>query len=197
MYKFDRITKTLLILLVVGVWGLLLQSAVGIFPSAEAQSKTIDEKAAAVSPVIRTRGLIIVDEQGRERVIMGAPVPDPPHRGKRVSAAAGMIILDPQGYERFGVGIMDNGQMGMGFDAPPVAGDPERSTERIHIVADPKGGAYLRFTNRQTGVAGLLRLGEDDKLYLDLLDVQKDNNKIIRRKISVDGDARSEAPFKK
>jgi hypothetical protein len=34
-----------------------------------------------------------------------------------------MIILDPEGFERFGVGLMDNGQMGMGFDAPRGKGD--------------------------------------------------------------------------
>jgi hypothetical protein len=116
MYKFDRITKILLALLVIGVWCLLLQSVIKFSP-VEAQSKTGTNRSNnEISPVIKTRGVIIVDEKGRERVIMGAPVPDPPVEGrKRVNPAHGMIILDQQGYERFGVGLMDNGQMAMGF----------------------------------------------------------------------------------
>jgi hypothetical protein len=194
MYKADRATKTLLVLLVIGVWGLLLKSVIR-FPSAEAQSKTSANQSSQVSPVIKTRGLIIVDEQGRERVLLGAPMPDPPHEGKRINPAHGMMILDPQGYERFGVGLMDNGQMGMGFDAPRGTGD-DRNRERLHFVADAKGGAMIRFLNRKTGVPGWLRLGDDDKLYLEFIDVQKDKNKVVKRRISMAGDETVEEPFK-
>ena len=196
MYKADRATKTLLVILVIGVWGLLLKSVIRI-PHAEAQTKTAtNQSGGGVSPVIKTRGLIIVDEQGRDRVLLGAPVPDPPHVGKRISPGHGMIILDPQGYERFGVGLMDNGQMGMGFDAPRGTGD-DRNPERLHFVADAKGGAMIRFLNRKTGVPGWLRLGEDDKLYLEFIDVQKEKNKVVRRRLSMAGDETVEEPFKK
>lgn len=194
MYKFDRITKILLVLMVIGVWGLLLQSVMRV-SHVEAQSKTASNQSGQVAPVIKTRGLIIVDEQGRERVLLGAPVPDPPHQGKRISPGHGMIILDPQGYERFGVGLMDNGQMGMGFDAPRGTGD-DRNTERLHFVADAKGGAMIRFLNRKTSVPGWLRLGEDDKLYLEFIDVQKEKNKVVRRRLSMAGDETVEEPFK-
>jgi hypothetical protein len=181
MNKIDRLTKILLVMLIVGVWGLLLQSAIGYW-SVEAQSKDTLSKTDEVLPVLKTRGVIIVDEQNRQRVILGAPVPDPPAEGrKRVNPASGMIILDPQGYERFGVGLMDNGQMGMGFDAPPGTGD-DRNRERLHFVADKDGGAMIRFLNRKTSVPGWLRLGEDDKLYLEFIDVQKDQNKVIRKR---------------
>jgi hypothetical protein len=181
MDKIDRLTKILLVMLIVGVWGLLLQSVIGYW-SVEAQSKDTLSKTDEVLPVLKTRGVIIVDEQNRQRVILGAPVPDPPAEGrKRVNPASGMIILDPQGYERFGVGLMDNGQMGMGFDAPPGTGD-DRNRERLHFVADKDGGAMIRFLNRKTSVPGWLRLGEDDKLYLEFIDVQKDQNKVIRKR---------------
>jgi hypothetical protein len=194
MKKFDRMTKILFALLVIGVWALLFQS---ILPSSrvEAQPKSEANQSSQVSPVIKTRGVIIVDEQGRERVILGAPVPDPPHVGKRISPGHGMIILDPQGYERFGLGLMDNGNMGMGFDAPLGTGD-DRNTERLHFVADAKGGAMIRFLNRKTGVPGWLRLGEDDNLYLEFIDVQKEKNKVIRRRIGMKGEETLEEPFK-
>jgi hypothetical protein len=195
MDKIDRLTKLLLAALVVGVWALLIQSAVGYW-RVGAQTKTPVNKTDEIQPVLRTRGVVIVDEQNRERVILGAPVPDPPKVGKRINPAHGMIILDPEGYERFGVGLMDNGQMGMGFDAPRGKGD-DRNPERISIVADKDGGAMIRFLNRQTGVPGWLRLGEDDKLYLEFIDVQKDKNKVIRRKIGMTGEETTEEPFKK
>jgi hypothetical protein len=197
MYKFDRITKMLLALLVIGVWCLLFQSFIKFSP-AEAQSKNAPNQARSeISPVIKTRGVIIVDDKGRERVILGAPVPDPVPAGypKRVNPAHGMIILDPEGFERFGVGLMDNGQMGMGFDAPRGKGD-DRNRERIHIVADKDGGAMLRFLNRKTSVPGWLKLGDDDNLYLEFIDVQKDKNKVIKRRIGMNGEKTSEEPFK-
>jgi len=195
MYKIDRITKTLLVLLVIGVWALLLQSVIG-FSRAEAQSKPETNQSSQVAPVIKTRGVIIVDDKGRERVILGAPVPDPPIEGrKRINPAHGMIILDRQGYERFGVGLMDNGQMAMGFDAPPGKGD-DRNRERLHFVADPEGGAMIRFLNKKTSVPGWLRLGEDDKLYLEFIDVQKDKNKVIKKRIGMNGEQTVEEPFK-
>ena len=196
MKKIDRLTKVLLALLVLGVWGVLLQSAIGN-ERVEAQSKETLSKTDEVLPVLKTRGVIIVDEQNRQRVILGAPVPDSPAEGKkRINPASGMIILDPQGYERFGVGLMDNGQMGMGFDAPPGTGD-ERNRERLHFVADKDGGAMIRFLNRKTSVPGWLRLGEDDKLYLEFIDVQKDKNKVIRKRQSFTGLETIEEPFDK
>ncbi len=197
MFNFDRISKLFLALLVVGVWCLVIQS---LFPmrAVEASPDTAADASKQVSQVIRTRGLIIVDEQGRERIIMGAPVPDPPHIGKRIHPAHGMIILDDKGYERFGVGIMDNtGQMAMGFDAPHDPANPKKNSERLHFIADGKGGAMIRFLNRQTGVPGWIRLGDDDKLYLEFIDVQPDKNKVIKRSIGMDGEKTTEEPFRR
>ncbi|HEX8737572.1 MAG TPA: hypothetical protein VF721_19725 [Pyrinomonadaceae bacterium] len=196
MKKTDRLTKILLVMLVVGVWGLLAQSAIGYW-RVEAQSQKTPGKTDEILPVLKTRGVIIVDDQNRQRVIVGAPVPDPPVEGrKRISPGHGMIILDPEGYERFGVGLMDNGQMGMGFDAPPGKGD-DRNRERLHFVADKDGGAMIRFLNRKTSVPGWLRLGEDDKLYMEFIDVQKDKNKVIRKRVGFAGEETIEESFDK
>jgi hypothetical protein len=194
MFKTDRITKVLLSLLMIGVWGVLLDSFFH-FSSAGAQSKVTTDQSGQIPPVIKARGLVIVDEQGRDRIVLGSPIPDTKD-GKRINPAHGMAILDPNGYERFGVGLMDNGQMAMGFDAPRGTGD-DRNTERLHFVADADGGAMIRFLNRKTGVPGWIRLGEDDKLYLEFLDVQPDKNKVYRRRIGMDGEERLEEPFRK
>ncbi len=195
MDRIDRLTKVLLVVLIVGVWGLFLQSVVGSW-RVEAQSKKTLGKKDEILPVLKTRGVVIVDEQNRQRVVLGAPVIDPPNEGKRINPAHGMIILDQNGFERWGVGLMDNGQMAMGFDAPPGTGD-DRNRERLHFIADREGGAMIRFLNRKTSVPGWIRLGEDDKLYFEFIDVQKEKNKVIRKRLSLSGEDTIEEPFSK
>lgn len=124
---------------------------------------------------LRVRRLVVEDASGRDRIIFGAPLSDPQGR---VSPSTGMVINDQQGAERFAVGLLDNGRVVMGFDAPPGTGDP-RNRERITLVADATGGAYIRFLNRKTGVPGRLILDEDDQLYLEFVDIR--DGKTIRR----------------
>ena len=104
-----------------------------------------------------------------------------PSRGT-VPGSHGMMILDQEGYERFGVGLMDNGQMAMGFDAPRGKGS-DKNRERIHIVADPEGGAMIRFLNRKTSVPGWLRLGEDDNLYLPFYGFGSENYVYLKGRV--------------
>jgi hypothetical protein len=195
MPKIDQLTKALLGLLVIGCWGLLIRSVLPGPLSQEQDDARSNSAESQLPPIIKARGLVIVDEQGRERIILGAPMPDPPLEGKRINPSHGMMILDAKGYERFGVGLMDNGQMGMGFDAPRGTGD-DRNRERIMLIADPQGGASIRFLNRKTGVIGWLRLGDDDQLYLEFIDVQKDQNKVIKRQLGLHGEKTTEEPFK-
>lgn len=134
--------------------------------------------------VLRARGLIIVDEQGRERIVIGSPVPDP-KEGKRLNPSTGMVINDVNGYERFGLGLTQDNRMGMGFDAPPGKGDG-RNRERINIVADENGGSYVRFLNRKTGVVGRLILDASDQFYLEFLDFP--DGKVLSRRIGFKGE---------
>jgi len=143
---------------------------------------------AQPSAVVRARTLIIEDETGRDRVILGAPVPDP-KEGKRNSPSYGMVINDVDGIERFGLGLQANGRMVMGFDAPPGTGDP-RNRERINVVADETGGAYVRFVNRKTFVPGRLILDKEDQFYLEFLDFPA--GKTISRRVSFKGDEKLE-----
>jgi hypothetical protein len=134
--------------------------------------------------VLRVRGIIVVDAQGRERIHIGAPVPDPVE-GKRISEGTGLTIHDTTGAERFGLNLFPNGRMVMGLDAPAGKGD-DRNRERISLVADQHGGAYVRFLDRQTRAKAFLRLGDDDEVSLDLLE-WKDRT-IAMRRISFAGD---------
>src|SRR5687768_16365322 len=134
--------------------------------------------------ILRARGLIIVDEQGRERIVIGSPVPDP-KEGTRMNPSTGMVINDINGYERFKLGLGQDNRLVMGFDAPPGKGD-DRNRERINIVTDENGGAYLRFVNRKTGVVGRLILDAADQFYLEFLDFP--DGKVLSRRIGFKGE---------
>ncbi|HVH12839.1 MAG TPA: hypothetical protein VM759_07300 [Longimicrobium sp.] len=134
--------------------------------------------------VIRARTLIIEDEQGRDRVVLGAPVPSALGT-TRISPSTGMVINDTAGHERFGLGLMENGRMGMGFDAAPGNGDP-RNPERLNLGVDPDGNGYVRYLDKRTGLAGYLGLREDDRVWLEFVQVSADS--VIRRRLGLTGD---------
>jgi len=138
-----------------------------------------------VPDVIRTRQLVIQDQNGRDRVILGAPIKD---NFERVSPATGMVIRDSLGHERFGVSLDARGQMGLGLDAPRCTSDP-CNTERINLVADADGGSNIRLLDRQTGVAARLYLDDDDRAYLAFLKVTSDS--VRERRIGLVGDTTS------
>ena len=134
--------------------------------------------------VVRARTLIIVDEQGRSRVVIGAPVPSA--KGTtRVSPSTGMVINDTAGHERFGLGLMENGRMGMGFDAAPGDGDP-RNPERLNLGVDANGHGFIRYLDKRTSLAGYLGLRSDNRVWLEFAEVTADS--VIRRRLGLDGE---------
>lgn len=69
-------------------------------------------------------GIIVLDENGHDRVALGSPVPDP-WFGKRIGASTGMTLLDEEGLERSGYGLLKvEGvyRANLGFDYPGKEG---------------------------------------------------------------------------
>lgn len=69
-------------------------------------------------------GIILLDENGHDRVAIGSPVPDP-WFGKRIGASTGMTLLDEEGLERSGYGLLKvDGvyRANLGFDYPGKEG---------------------------------------------------------------------------
>ena len=60
------------------------------------------------------RRLVVVDEEGRPRMILGQDPADTQRRSRSV----GLTLHDPDGAERFGLSVMDDGTVGLGLDAP-------------------------------------------------------------------------------
>lgn len=56
-----------------------------------------------------TNGLVILDENGFDRLALGDPVPDP-NIGRRIGPATGMVVNDEQGFERSGYGLLKVGE---------------------------------------------------------------------------------------
>lgn len=148
--------------------------------------------SAAQPEVLRVRGIVVVDERGRERIYLGSPVPDPAE-GKRIAPGTGLVINDSLGLERFGLSLFPNGSVVMGFDAPRGKGD-DRNRERINIVADGEGLGYIRLLGRDTRAKAFLRLDADNQAYLDFVDFPP--GKSMRRRFGLQGEVWSEAPRK-
>lgn len=133
---------------------------------------------SAAPEVLRVRGIVVVDDKGRERIYLGAPVPDP-IEGRRINEATGLVINDTLGVERFGLSLFPNGRVVMGFDAPRGTGD-ERNRERVSIVADERGNGLIRLLDRQTRARAFLQLDDDNDVSLDLLH-WRDRDIAVRR----------------
>lgn len=73
---------SVLVMVIVGAW-------VGHSVAASQQNKT----------VLRVRGIVIEDEQGRPRVLLGAPTPSVRDRN-RTEPVNGMVLLGPSGADR-------------------------------------------------------------------------------------------------
>lgn len=66
-------------------------------------SLTNGVNAAEGAKVLRVKGLIVEDLEGRARIILGAPTPEVPER-LRKDGGTDLIFLDGQGHDRFRVG---------------------------------------------------------------------------------------------
>ena len=66
-----------------------------------------------------TNGILILSEDGVDRLVLGDPVPDP-NIGKRIGANTGLLINDPEGFDRSGYGLIDvegRYRVGLGIDS--------------------------------------------------------------------------------
>ncbi|MBK0014455.1 hypothetical protein [Stenotrophomonas sp. S41] len=117
--------------------------------------------------VIEARGLVIHDDKGQARVILGAPVPDPLSKGKpqgpRATALSGMILLGPDGSERGGYGTSDRGG-----EALLTLDDASGTTEVFKVVANPDRGASLMVRHQNnTGAMLTSWQGKPELVFLD------------------------------
>ena len=128
--------------------------------------------------LLRVRTLIVEDEAGQARIVLGAPMPE---SGNRV----GLRINDARGVERLGMSLQPNGNMVLGLDAPTGTGD-DRNRERITLVADQAGGAYIRFLDRRTSVPARIYLDQQNHVWMEFSDYTQQPP--LRRRIGLSGE---------
>jgi hypothetical protein len=162
-HQMDRLEHQLRWLKIAAVVLAVLAIAFALAPRSSAQQ----------SDALRVKQLIVEDANGRPRVVLGAL--DAPGNYRRI----GMRINDPNGAERFGVSIMESGVVGLGLDAPPGTGD-DRNRERINLVADEKGGAWIRFLDRRTNVVSRMYLDDQNRAWMSFSDFTQ-TPAVIRR----------------
>lgn len=98
---------------------------------------------------LRVRQITIVDENGVDRVWIGAPLPDPiiqGQRGQRAGPISGIVLLDSKGNERSGYVTSDwSGEVFMALDS-------ERGQETLFLV-NPGGGGHLSIYDADRNLA--------------------------------------------
>jgi hypothetical protein len=92
-------------------------------------------EAASGPSVLRAKGLVIEDSQGRARVLLGSPLPMVPERIRQDATTTSMVFLDEQGHDRLTLGEEPE---------PQVAGKVSPTMHRIApgfgvVIHDGKG----------------------------------------------------------
>ncbi|MFN2563385.1 MAG: hypothetical protein ABR499_00065 [Gemmatimonadaceae bacterium] len=128
---------------------------------------------------IRTTHLVIEDAQGRDRIVLGAPMPD---RRQYV----GMKILNADGAEQFGLGLKPDGSVGMGFDVRPGVGNPA-NRERLNLGVTARGQGWIRYLDNETRARLWVRLDSTDTPWVQFLEWPSDK-RIVARQIGFAGD---------
>lgn len=123
--------------------------------------------------VLRARTFIVEDDQGRERIVLGAPMPD----GRQY---VGMKILNAEGAEQFGLGLKPDGSVGMGFDTRAGVGDA-RNRERLNMGVTATGQGWIRYLDNHTRARLRLVLDSSDAPVLQLLDWPDDQRILVRQ----------------
>jgi hypothetical protein len=136
-------------------WALLAVLILLLFRS---NSTGVVHAQPSTSDRLRLRELDIIDEKGRERIVIAAPIPEPlvngktGHRVREVSAAVQFKAQD--GTEQGGIAMSNDGSMIVGID-------DEHGQERAHLYYLPTrgSGVYLQGEKGKGTVSLLLPNG--------------------------------------
>jgi len=79
-------------------------------------------------------GMLVLDEHGVDRVVVGDSLPDP-NIGRRIGSNVGMLINDDQGFERSGYGLLTV----KGRDRVVLGLDTDQGTEGVVLAVIDSG----------------------------------------------------------
>lgn len=137
---------------------------------------------------IRTRRLIVIDDQDRVRVTIDQDA----HEVDRYERSAGLTIFDNQGRERGGIATIDDGSAVIALDSPWGVGSPMRDRAGVKVFAD--GSATMGVLSNRGVFAAVLR-SDGEQGYLDLSRPSDDKSIFEQRTLTIDGESRSTVPM--
>jgi hypothetical protein len=143
-----------------------------LFASAVFRSKSIQ---AASTETLRVRKLVVLDDAGKERIVIAAPIPDPVVGGKtfkrRVAVGAGIQFKEPDGTERGGIASEDDGSFMFGID-------DTSGHERAHLYYIPSRGSGV-FLQSKSGSNSLSLLNPSDSSKDPKIEVVNEAGKAV------------------
>jgi hypothetical protein len=115
-------------------------------------------------------GIILVGENGADRVAIGIPTPAPQSGGKvgqRISPGAGLVVNDPDGNERGGIGVLDNGRGAVCLDYPePIS----RDAICLGVLPEGLAGLLINAPTGDNGERAMMAVLKDGTSFLKLAD---------------------------
>ncbi len=144
---------------------------------------------AEVLDEVRTRRLVVVDDEGRVRVQIAQDFQDTDRRAR----SAGLLIFDNTGYERGGFSTFDDGSVVLAMDAPRGVGDP--MPDRIGLRVYPDGGTHINLLDNETRAVARLYTEADGSGGVQVLKWDMSAKLIHSRTLTYDGDERETKPM--
>jgi hypothetical protein len=137
--------------------------------------------AAESATVLHLRGLVIEDDQGRARILLGSPFPVVADRVRHDATTTAMVFLDEEGHDRFsvgekftpqidgvvprdyqelstGFGLTLNDQLGNDRGGMGFLSNGTSVSRAVFSLDRPKGDAIGAIVDDTTGYAGLVAM---------------------------------------
>lgn len=92
-------------------------------------------------------GILVLDENGFDRVALGDSVPDP-NIGRRIGPSTGMVINDGEGFERSGYGLLRVN----GTDRMVLGLDNDRGGEAVTLAVHDSGPVGVHVEDGPTSI---------------------------------------------
>jgi hypothetical protein len=115
-------------------------------------------------------GIILIGENGADRVAIGIPTPAPQIGGKighRISPGAGLVVDDPDGNERGGIGVLDNGRAAICLDYPNPIG---REAVCLGVLPEVLAGLVINAPTGDNGERAMMGVLKDGTSLMKLAD---------------------------
>jgi len=124
-------------------------------------------------------GIILVGENGADRVVIGDPTPAPQAGGKivqRISPGVGLVVNDSEGNERGGMGVLDNGRAAVCLDYPNPS---NRDAICLGVLPEAFAGLIVNAPSGDSGERAMMAVMKDGTSVLKLADTNANERAML------------------